>query len=148
MLSCYAMTNQITHFVLYVFEMEMMMFLTDTRKISYQNNFFVKRYKYHCGSKYKYYCGSSQRWSPRGRPWLRRHILKSLALMLKFLASELTSPRKWRAEDSTSFWFVEKENNFKKLNLNFGFQLDNLFFYGERLKSRSKWAVSYAMTFF
>ena len=30
--------------------------------------------------------GSSQRWSPRGRPWPRGHILKSLALKVKSLA--------------------------------------------------------------
>ena len=26
------------------------------------------------------YCAAEQRWSPRGRPWPRGHILKSLAL--------------------------------------------------------------------
>ena len=31
----------------------------------------------------KLWCGKSQRWSPRGRPWPRGHILKSLALASK-----------------------------------------------------------------
>ena len=47
-----------------------------------------------------------------------KHILKSLAL-----ASKPTSPPKC----STSFWFVKKENNQRKLNHNFGFQLDDFF---------------------
>ena len=47
------MTNQITHFVLYVFEMEMMMFLTGSRKISCQNNFFVKTLRKNYGTSLK-----------------------------------------------------------------------------------------------
>ena len=42
---------------------------------------------------------TDQRWSPRGRPWPRGHILKSLALAwkLKSLASKYKSLRKWPA---------------------------------------------------
>ena len=51
---------------------------------------------------------SNQRWSPRGRPWPREHILKSLALASKpqVLGLEASSPRKLpcpRLEDSTIF---------------------------------------------
>ena len=51
-----------------------------------------------------------QRWSPRGRPWPRGHILKSLALASKSqvlgLGLEALGPRKLpcpRLEDSTIF---------------------------------------------
>ena len=53
-----------------------------------------------------------QRWSPRGRPWPRGHILKSLALALASkpqvlgLGLEALGPRKLpcpRLEDSTIF---------------------------------------------
>ena len=51
-----------------------------------------------------------QRWSPRGRPWPRGHILKSLALASKpqvlGLGLEALGPRKLpcpRLEDSTIF---------------------------------------------
>ena len=53
-----------------------------------------------------------QRWSPRGRPWPRRHIFKSLALASKpqvlglDLGLEALGPRKLpcpRLEDSTIF---------------------------------------------
>ena len=48
-----------------------------------------------------------QRWSPRGRPWPREQILKSLASKVKSFAS---SPRKLacpRLENSTIFWIVK-----------------------------------------
>ena len=54
----------------------------------------------------------SQRWSPRGRPWPRGYILKSLASKVKSLAlaSKPQSPRKLpcpRLEDSTIFGIVK-----------------------------------------
>ena len=55
----------------------------------------------------RYYLIRYQKWSPRGRPWPRGHILKSLASKVKSLAS---SPRKLacpRLEDSTIFWIVK-----------------------------------------
>ena len=51
-----------------------------------------------------------QRWSPRGRPWPREHILKSLASKPQVLGLEALGPRKLpcpRLEDSTIFWTVE-----------------------------------------
>ena len=36
-------------------------------------------------------CGNYQRWSPRGRPWPRGHILKSLALVSKVKSLALAS---------------------------------------------------------
>ena len=52
----------------------------------------------------------AQRWSPRGRPWPRGHILKSLALASKpqvlGLGLEALGPRKLpcpRLEDRTIF---------------------------------------------
>ena len=57
-----------------------------------------------------YFYTVKQRWSPRGRPWPRGHILKSLALTSKLqvlgLGLEASSPRKLpcpRLEDSTIF---------------------------------------------
>ena len=58
-------------------------------------------------------CGTyKQRWSPRGRPWPRGHILKSLALASKpqVLGLEALGPRKLacpRLEDSAIIWTVE-----------------------------------------
>ena len=60
----------------------------------------------------------NQRWSPRGRPWPRGHLLKSLALALASkpqvlglgLRLEALGPRKLpcpRLEDSTIFLTVE-----------------------------------------
>ena len=58
------------------------------------------------------YYAHNQMWSPRGRPWPRGHVLKSLALVLALkpqvlgLGLEASSPRKLpspRLEDSTYF---------------------------------------------
>ena len=51
-----------------------------------------------------------QRWSPRGRPWPREQILKSLASKPQVLGLEALGPRKLpcpRLEDSTIFFTVE-----------------------------------------
>ena len=51
--------------------------------------------------------------------------------MLKPLASKLKSSKKLypRLEDSINFRFMKKENNQTKINLNFGFLLDDFFFF-------------------
>ena len=49
-----------------------------------------------------------QRWSPRGRPWPRGHILKSLASKVKFLASRPQVLENWPVLGSrTARFFVE-----------------------------------------
>ena len=54
-----------------------------------------------------------------------------------------------RLEDSTIFWFVKKEINQTKINLNFGLPARQPFLvFWERLKSRRKWAVSCALNCF
>ena len=74
-----------------------------------------------------------QRWSPRGRPWPRGHILKSLALASKpqvlSLGLEALGPRKLlcpRLEDSTifeplKFCWKTPETSRKICNYFFGF---------------------------
>ena len=49
-----------------------------------------------------------QRWSPRGRPWLPGHNLKSLASKVNFLASKPTSPRKCPVLGSRTALFFDR----------------------------------------
>ena len=65
--------------------------------------------------KLTYLLSCYQRWSPRGRPWPRGHILMSLALASKVkslaLASKLEVPDNCpvlaRLKDSSMFWVVK-----------------------------------------
>ena len=53
-----------------------------------------------------------ERWSPRGRPWPRGHILKSLAL-------NPTSPRKYSVLGSRAALFFDWMKRIKSSNITF-----------------------------
>ena len=74
------------------------------------------------------------------KSWLRawgRHCLENTFWSLgleAYKSSKIPCPR---FEDSTISWFVKNENNQKKFHLNFGFQLDDLFFYHLKFRKQS-----------